>query len=145
MLENTFLSLSGHGYLHDVRCYRRDEWYATLNVIQPFNHSPSDDVWLECQFNMDKFPILAKLDHYLDKGKSVILKFDAEYSGFQQYYAGLSENDPRFIVQLRGKLLHAHEYDIEGLNTFYHHKRSMQNQRVLHKPRAHYKMEPLYG
>ncbi len=146
MLENTFLSLSGHGYLHDVRCCQRDEWYATLNVIQPFHDSQSDDMWLECRFNKDRFPIFAKLDHYLSKDKTVILKFDAKYSGFQQHYAGMSENDPRFIVQLHGELLHVHECYVEGVHTLYRNKHDMKkNQSMLHKSRANYKMETFYG
>jgi len=145
MLENAFLSLSGHGYLHDMRCYQNDEYYVTLKLIHQFNDSQSDDVQLECRFNMNQFPILAKLDHYLAKDKSIILKFDAKYSGFQQYYSGMSESDPRVIIHLHGELLHVHEYYIEGTKAFDHNKHDMKNHRLLHKPRAHYKMEALYG
>ena len=136
MLKNTFLNLSGHGYLHDVRHCQRDEWYATLNVIQPCDDSQSDDVWLECRFNMNKLPVFAKLDHYLSKGKSVILQFDAKYSGFQQCYSGISENDPRFIVQLHGELLHVHGYEVEKVYTFTFHKNDMKHNRLLHSVRA---------
>lgn len=132
MLKNTFLSLSGHGYLHDVRCCQPDEWYATLNVIPPCNNSQSDDVWLECRFNMKKFPILPKLYYYLSKDKSVILQFDAKYSGLQQYYAGMPENDPRFVLQLHVELLHIHGYEVEGANTFDTHKNDLQHNRMLH-------------
>jgi hypothetical protein len=63
MLENSFLSLSGHGYLHDVRSCQNGESFLTLNLIQEVNDSRSDDLWVECRFKMDKFPIVAKLDH----------------------------------------------------------------------------------
>jgi hypothetical protein len=132
MFENTFLNLSGHGYLHDVRWCQRDEWCATLNVIQPFNYSQSDDVWLECRFNMTKFAVLAKLNDYLSKNQSVILQFDAKYFGFQQSYAGMSENDPRFIVQLYSELICVHSYEVEEVNTFDTHKNDINRNRMLH-------------
>jgi hypothetical protein len=136
MLENAFLSLSGHGYLHDIRCYQSDGSYATLDLIYEFNNSQSDAVWLKCRFNRNQFPIFAKLECYLAKERSIILKFDAKYSGFQQCYTGQSESDPRFIVQLQGELLYVHDYYVEGVNAFYRNKQNMKNHNVLPRVRT---------
>ncbi len=136
MLENTFLNLSGLGYLHDVQSEPGGECYATLNMIHQFNGSQFEDLWVKCQFNREQFPIFSKLAHYLDENKTVLLKFDAKYSGFQQCYAGLSENDPRFIVYLHGELLNVYEYDVEGVRTLCRHNQPIQDHNMLHKHSA---------
>ena len=133
MLENTFLNLSGHGYLHDVRC-QNDESYATLNLIQRLNDSLSDDLWIECQFNQDRFAIFDTLARFLSQGRSIILKFDAKYSGFQQCYSGMSEHDPRFILHFHAQLLYVHDYYVEGI-TIFQHAKDIKNHRILHRKR----------
>jgi hypothetical protein len=130
MLENTFLSLSGHGYLHDIQHRQHGEWFVTLNLLHQFNNSQSDDVWLECRFDRDKFPLFSKLKQDLEKKKSILLKFDASYSGFQQCYTEQPENGPRFIVQLYGELLNVHGYYLESANIFYRNKHDRENNRV---------------
>ncbi|MCD6040268.1 MAG: hypothetical protein K0S27_1668 [Gammaproteobacteria bacterium] len=131
MFEDAFLSVSGHAYLHAIQRYQSDEWYATFNLIYELNDSRSDNVWLECRFNKDQFPLFAQLDHHLIEKRSIIVKFDAKYCGFQQCYAGITENDPRFIVQIHGELLKVHEYYVEGVKAFYHHLQDRQNHPLL--------------
>ncbi len=144
MFENISFSLNGYGYLHEVEYSDDDKSCATLNLICEFNDSQSDDVWLECHFNTSKFPIFHKLRKSLIEGRPIILKFCAKYSGFEQYYAGVTTSDPRFIVQLRGELLNVQECHEEAFHSLYRDNCRMKSEKALRKLRAGSKWDIFY-
>ncbi len=134
MLEDTFLSLSGHAYLHGIRCYQNDEFYATFNLIYQLNGSRSDNVWLKCQFNRNQFPVLTDLYHYLSEDTAVIVKFDVKYAGFEQCYAGITKDDPRSIVHIHGELLTIYEYCyVKSAKAFHRNPHDPKNFSIWHK------------
>ncbi|MEO8964708.1 MAG: hypothetical protein ABI370_08555 [Gammaproteobacteria bacterium] len=136
MFEKPFLSLSGYGRLQEIGYDEEGDVCITLQLINECNGLSSDDLWIVCQVNMCKFPEIADLENYLAKGKLITVKFDAQYLGFQQCYAGMSENDPRFIVHLQGKLLNIHEYYIETDNKSSQHNHAIENHIVSQTLRA---------
>jgi hypothetical protein len=136
MFGNTFVSLSGFGHLCDIGYDKDSEMYITLHLINESNDSRSDELWVKCRVNLFDFPEMARFKDYLAMERSVIVKFDAQYLGFQQCYSGMSENDPLSIVHLLGKLLNIHEYYIEeeNISSLYNH--SIETHIVSHRLRA---------
>ncbi|MCE3239352.1 MAG: uncharacterized protein K0R24_2333 [Gammaproteobacteria bacterium] len=121
MLKNIFKnespSFSGHGYLNEVRHYENDQFDASFDLMN-VGHRPGDSgVFAKCRFNMDAFPILGRLDRYLSQKKTVILKFDAKYDGFQLPGDDL-EGNFGFLVHY-GKLLKIDEAYVEEVGVFY--------------------------
>jgi hypothetical protein len=136
MFKNKFFGLSGFGYLHGVRRYPNGKMYIRLNVIAESEESQTDEIWVECRVNMNMLPVMAVLEHLLARSRTILLKFEAKYSGFRQCYAGITESDPDFIVQLHAQLLTIHEFYVKRNNASYQHKNGICNGRVAHKPRA---------
>ncbi|MEO8402616.1 MAG: hypothetical protein ABI597_12660 [Gammaproteobacteria bacterium] len=130
MFRNKFLSLSGYAYLYDIRCCQKSERLITLNLVNNCSEPCPDDIWIECNLDMRNFPVIARLEHLLALEKTIIVKFDASYSGFQQSYHGQSATDPEVIVQLKGKLLNIHEYFVEKDITPDWHSYGLENDMV---------------
>jgi hypothetical protein len=136
MLENSFIGLSGYGRLHDIGYDKDGEACVTLHLINGGNGRRADDLWVECQVDMCDFPEVAKFEDFLALGKSVTVKFDAQYLSFQQCYSGMAENDPNHIVHLQGRLLSIHECYVEDDNTVAQHNHGINKQIVSHRLRA---------
>lgn len=118
MLENTTFSLTGMGYLHEV-IYKNDGMYARINVINRFNavSNSTDDVWIDCAIKDDVLSqLLIALESDLQRQRTVIMQFEADYSHFECcHYAGIDQN-PSNIILLTGNLRHIGEYFVNGVN-----------------------------
>ena len=137
MLRNTFVSLSGYAHLHSIDLDQDGEVSLTLHLINECDGSRSDDLWVKCRVDVDDFPIVTEFEDYLFAEKSITVKFDAQYLGFQQCYSGMSENDPHFIVHVIGKLLNIHEYCVEDESVSSRHIHSSVNKHIVsHRLRA---------
>lgn len=116
MFTNAIFNLSGIGYLHDV--IRKDDGvYAKINVIHRFNAGAqhSDDIWIDCIVKDDGLlRVIGDLEYSLRKQKTVILQYDIQYLGFDYCQNGMSEDDPKYIVFLKGKLQRVESYFING-------------------------------
>lgn len=117
IFKNESPSFSGHGYLNEVRHYENDQFDASFDLMN-VGHRPGDSgIFAKCRFNMDAFPILGRLDRYLSQRKTVILKFDAKYGGFQPSSDELEEN---FGFEVHyGKLLKVYEAYVEDVGVFH--------------------------
>ena len=135
MFENAFLSLSGYGRLYNMR-EQNGETYISLNLINEFDDSQSDDIFIKCHVDKNQFSMMSVLARDLANDKTIILKFDAKYSGFQQCYPGMSAKDPRFILHVRAELLAVHEYCIEVDHTPYWNTLGLEDDMVSHRLRA---------
>jgi hypothetical protein len=112
MSANKLLTLGGQGHIYDMGYNHDGDVYILLNVKNEFNNKKYDGLWLKCWVDALKFPELKYVDRHLAKKKLMTLRFDAQYLGFQQSYAGISENDPSFIVHLEAKLLKIHKVSV---------------------------------
>ncbi|HVV67735.1 MAG TPA: hypothetical protein VHE99_01675 [Gammaproteobacteria bacterium] len=66
----------------------------------------SDDIELECL--VDEADLITRLDELTQAcqtGEYVVLHFVAHYNQFSQCYAGLTEQDPAQMVQLKSRLM----------------------------------------
>lgn len=117
MFSNVNFNLTGMGYLHDV--IRGDgEVFAKINVIHKFNSGTqhSDDVWMNCLVKDEKLlSLIDNLEMNLRKQKTVIVQFATQYIGFDFFQQGLTEDDPSYIVFLKGKLLDIERIFINGV------------------------------
>lgn len=136
MFENTSLSLNGYGHLYDIGHDKNGEVYIALHIINECKDSRADDLWIKCRVNMFNFPEIVEFEHYLAIESTIIVKFDAQYLSFNQCHSNMSENDPRLIVHLHGKLLKIHEYYIEKDNISSQFNHSIKKQIVSHSLRA---------
>ncbi len=130
MLSDTFLNLSGYARLYDIRRCQKDERLITLNLINDTDHPRPDDIWLDCDFDMKKFPLMTQLENLLAMEKNIILKFEASYSTLQECYHDPLEENPEAIVLLKGKLLHIHEYAVEEENILDWHMYALESDKV---------------
>ncbi|MCE3239142.1 MAG: hypothetical protein K0R24_2123 [Gammaproteobacteria bacterium] len=117
IFKNETPSFSGYGYLYEIRHYENDEFDASFDLINAGYSPGGGDAFVKCRFNMDAFPILARLDRYLCQKKTVIVKFDAKYDGFQPSLGEL-EGDFGFLVHY-GKLLKVYEAYVEDVGVFH--------------------------
>lgn len=136
MFENTFVSLSGCGRLQDIGYDHDNNVCITLHLINECFGTRDEDLWIECSVSVFDLSTVAKWESDLALGKSITIKFDAQYLGFKQCYSGISENDPRFIVYLQAKLIKIHEYSIESDNIVSQYNHELKKHIVRHSSRA---------
>ncbi|MEO8963802.1 MAG: hypothetical protein ABI370_03940 [Gammaproteobacteria bacterium] len=122
MFKNPVFNLSGVGYLHEI--VRKDQTIvARINIINKFNSSNerSDDIWLDAHVkDNDLLQLLVDFEKNLQLKKTVILHFEAGYSGLDCCHLGLTEDDPWHIVKMQGQLFRLNEYYIDGVHHHAH-------------------------
>lgn len=98
------LSLSGFGNLIETQRISK----GILIKIKVFSGS-SDDIELECTVN--KPDLIEQLDNLLLECRAdehVVLQFIVHYTQFLHCHTGLTKQDPKHMVQLKGTLISFH-------------------------------------
>ncbi|HVV67981.1 MAG TPA: hypothetical protein VHE99_02935 [Gammaproteobacteria bacterium] len=101
MKENKFtFCLSGYGYWIDSK----KSLEGTLIKIRVLSGT-ADDIELECVVDASHLVMLENLKQQWRVGEYVVMYFTAHYLHLSNCQSGLTAQDPKQMVQLKGKLI----------------------------------------
>ncbi len=113
-MENDQLMLQGVGQLQSI-AERNHKFTIVLHVYKLANSvSETEMICLNCDVvdsNLKKS--LRSLRKQLDNIANVYLQFSAVYSGLSCFFNGLTAEDPKFILHVKGQLQNMRPIQVE--------------------------------